>query len=210
MGIALPAAAYLIFTHPPALVTRRTGITEQGFFLWLAQSVAVVVAMVLGTLQAARRQLGHRGKLLALGWVGPDPGRLCFPAALLAMPLGAILPGWMTKNDTLEFAGYATILGFVGFPLLWLLWLAGGSFFGSTARKLHRAVLMQASAPFVAIALAATALVIPWVYSQEKAWTNEIRYEALSPDNTIFESRLEREHAGWIARDLLNQLEAMK
>ncbi|RYD67492.1 MAG: hypothetical protein EOP83_02705 [Verrucomicrobiaceae bacterium] len=210
LGIALPAAVYLLSTHPPGLVTRRIGITEQGFFLWLAQSVAVVVAMLSGTLQATRRQLDRRGKLLALGWIGPDPGRLCFPAALLAMPLGAILPGWMTKNDTIEFAGYATILGFVGFPLLWLLWQAVGSFFGSAARKLHRSVLMHATVPFVAIALASTATAIPWVYSQEKAWTKEIRYEALAPDNTIFESRLEREYAGWIARDLLNQLEAVK
>lgn len=210
MGIALPAAVYLLSTHPPGLITRRIGITEQGFMLWLAQSVAVVVAMLLGTLQAARRQLDRRGNLLALGWVGPDPGRLCFPAALLVMPLGAILPGWMTKNDTLEFAGYATILGFVDFPLLWLLWQAVGSLHGSSARKLHRAVLMHATAPFVAIALAATALLIPWVYSQEKAWTKEISYEALTPGNTVFESRLEREYAGWIARDLLNQLEAVK
>ncbi|HEY1121482.1 MAG TPA: hypothetical protein VGE67_07765 [Haloferula sp.] len=210
IGIALPASVYLLFTHPPGLITRRIGITEQGFFLWLAQSVAVVVAMMLGTLQATRRQLDRRGNLLALGWVGPDPGRLCFPAALLAMPLGAILPGWMTKNETLEFAGYATILGFVGFPLLWLLWQAVGSLQGSSARKLHRAVLMQATAPFVAVALAATAMTIPWVYSQEKAWTKEIRFEALTPDNTIFEPRLEREYAGWIARDLLNQMEAAK
>jgi MFS family permease len=209
-GVALPMAVYFFSTHPPGIITRRFGITEQVFVLWLAQSVALVVAVVLGTLQSARRQLGRRGKILALGWVGPEPGRLCFPAALLAMPLGAILPGWMAHNDMIEMAGYATIVGFVGFPLLWLLWQACGSFTGTPARKLHRSVLMHSAAPFLAVALVITAIAIPWVYSQEKAWTKQIRYEALGPDNTMFESRLEREHAEWIARDLLHRLEEVE
>lgn len=209
-GVALPMAVYFLSTHPPGLITRRFGITEQGFFLWLAQSVALVVAVLLGTLQSARRQLGRRGKILALGWVGPDPGRLCFAAALLTMPLGAILPGWMEHNDTIEMAGYATAIGLVGFPLLWLLWQACGSINGSLARRLHRSVLMDAAAPFVAIALTIIAIAIPCVYASEKTWTKEIRYEALTPDNTMFEPRLERDYAEWIARDLLNQLEAVK
>lgn len=210
IGVALPVAVYALSTHPPGLLTRAVGITEQGFVLWLAQSAALVVAVMLGTLQAVRRQLGRRGKVLALGWVGPDPGRPCFPAALLTMPLGAVLPGWMAHNSTVEMAGYTTIIGLAGFPLLWLLWQAIGTFNGSPARKLHRSVLMHAAAPFVAIALAVTAMAIPWAYAEEKAWTKEIRYEALSPDNTIFESRLEREYAAWIARDLVTRLEAMK
>jgi hypothetical protein len=209
-GVALPMAVYFLSTHPPRLVTRRFAITEQGFILWLAQSVALVVAVVLGTLQSARRQLGRRGKILALNWVGPDPGRLYFPAVLLAMPLGAILPSWMAHNSTIEMAGYATITGLAGFPMLWLLCQAVGSFAGSPARKLHRSVLMHAAAPFVAVALAIIAIAIPWVYAGEKTWTKEIRYEALTPDNTLFEPRLEREYAGWIARDLLNHLEAVK
>jgi hypothetical protein len=210
IGVALPSAVYLLSTHPPGLVTRRYGITEQGFYVWLAQSMALVVAVILGTLQSIRRQLDGRAKFLALGWVGPDPGRLCFPAALLAMPLGAVLPNWMVRNQTIEMAGYANIIGLVGFPLLWLIWQAVGCFNGSPARKLHRSVLMHATAPFVTIALAATALAIPWVYAEEKACTKEIRYEKLGPDNTLFESRLEREYAAWIARDLLDHLEAVK
>ena len=169
VGVVLPVAVYLLSTHPPGLITRRTNLTEQAFFLWLAQAVALVVAVVLGTLQSARRQLDRRGKILALGWVGPDPGRLCFPAALLAMPLGAILTAWMERNATIEMAGYATIAGLVGFPLLWLLWQAGESLRGSPARMLHRAVLMHTAAPFVAVAVVIIAVTIPWVYAQEKA-----------------------------------------
>jgi hypothetical protein len=126
------------------------------------------------------------------------------------MPLGAILPGWMAHNETIEMAGYATIAGLVGFPLLWLLWQAHGSITGPLVRRLHRSVSMHAVAPFVALALTIVAITIPCVYASEKAWTKESRYEALTPDNTLFEPRLEREYAEWIARDLLNHLEAVK
>ncbi|MCW1887279.1 hypothetical protein OKA04_21250 [Luteolibacter flavescens] len=211
MGIVLPVGLYLLSTHPPGLINRQHSITEHGFILWLAQSAALVVAVILGILQTARRQLGQRGGMLSLGWIGPDPGRICFPAALLAIPLGSLLPKEaMRWHDAAEIASYATIAGLVGFPLLWLLWQAVGCFNGPSSRILHRSVLLHAAAPFASIALVVVTAAIPWAYATEKAWTKQIRYEAFGPGNTVFEPRLEREHASWLARDMLERLEAVK
>ena len=89
IGVILPATVYLLSTRLPWLGTRDASISAIGFFLWIGQSVAFVVSVLLGTLQATRRQLGRRGAVLSLGWVGLDPGRLSFPAALAIMPLAA-------------------------------------------------------------------------------------------------------------------------
>jgi hypothetical protein len=209
IGVILPATVYLLSTRLPWLGTRDTSISAIGFFLWIGQSVAFVVSVLLGTLQATRRQLGRRGAVLSLGWVGPDPGRLSFPAALAIMPLAAILPLCMHWWPNV-LAMAAIVVGcLLAFPLVWLMIQAVGCFNGPEARKLHRSVLLHAARPFIAIALILPALAIPWVHAEEKAWTREIRFESLA-ETSFFGSRLEREYGDWIVREILTELDAME
>lgn len=210
LGVVLPAGVYLISTRLPWLSPREFGLSFQGFLLWLAQAVALVVSILLGTLQAARRQLGRRGAVLALGWVGRDPGRLCYPIALAVMPAAAVVgrtAGWWPDAADMIVV---LVWGLLGFPLVWLLWQAVGCFTGAAERRLHRATLMHSAAPFVALALVLAAAAIPLVHAEERRWTKQIRYEALSPESSIFESRLEREYGAWIARETLERLDEMK
>ncbi|MCW1926086.1 hypothetical protein OKA05_26235 [Luteolibacter arcticus] len=209
VGVILPAIVYLFSTRMPWLGFRDESISEIGFMLWIAQSVAFAVSVLLGTLQVARQRLGRRGALLALGWVGPDPGRLCFPAALAIMPLASIVPRVMGPwPDALAMA--AVMLGcLLGFPLIWLIIQAVGCFNGPQARKLHRSVLMSAAHPFIAIAIILPCLAILWVHAEEKAWTREIRFESLA-DTSFFGSRLEREYGDWIVRQILMKLDALE
>jgi hypothetical protein len=209
IGVILPAMVYLLSTRLPWLGTRDTSISAIGFFLWIGQSVALAVSILLGTLQAIRRQLGRGGAVLSLGWVGPDPGRLSFPAALAIMPLAAILPPCMHWWPNV-LAMAAIVAGcLLAFPLVWLIVQAVGCFNGPEARKLHRSVLLHAARPFVAIALLLPCLAIPWVHAEEKAWTREIRFESLA-DTSFFGSRLEREYGDWIVREILTELDAME
>jgi hypothetical protein len=209
IGGILPAIVYLLSTRLPWLGARDTSISAIGFFLWIGQSVAFVLSVLLGTLQAMRRQLGRRGAVLSLGWVGPDPGRLSFPAALAIMPLAAILPLCLHRwPDVLAMA--AIVAGcLLAFPLVWLIIQAVGCFNGPEARKLHRSALLHAARPFIAIALILPCLAIPWVHAEEKAWTREIRFESLA-DTSFFGSRLEREYGDWIVRQILMELDAME
>jgi hypothetical protein len=209
IGVILPATVYLLSTRLPWLGTRDTSISAIGFFLWIGQSVAFVVSVLLGTLQATRRRLGRRGAVLSLGWVGPNPGRLSFLAALAIMPLAAILPLCMYRWPNV-LAMAATVAGcLLAFPLVWIIIQAVGCFIGPEARKLHRSVLLHAVRPFIAIALILPALAIPWIHAEEKAWTREIRYESLA-DTSFFISRLEREDGDWIVRQILMELDAME
>jgi hypothetical protein len=209
IGVILPAIVYLLSTRLPWLGMRDTSISAIGFFLWIGQSVAFVVSVLLGTLQTTRRQLGRRGAVLSLGWVGPDPGRPSFPAALAMMPLATILPLCMQWwPNTLVMA--AIVAGcLLAFPLVWLIVQAMGCFKGPQARKLHRSVLMSATQPFIAIALILPALAIPWIHAEERAWTREIRFESLA-ETSFFGSRLEREYGDWIVREILTELDAME
>ncbi|MEK7950528.1 hypothetical protein [Luteolibacter soli] len=209
IGVILPTVVYLLSTRLPWLGARDISISAIGFFLWIGQSVAFVVSVLLGTLQATRRRLGRRGAVLSLGWVGPDPGRLSFPAALAIMPLAAILPlcmHWWPNALAMAAIAAGCLLAF---PLVWLVVQAGGCFNGPQARKLHRSVLLHAVRPFIAIALILPALAIPWVHAEERAWTREIRFESLA-DTSFFGSRLEREYGDWIVREILTELDTLE
>ena len=208
-GVLLPSVVYLISTRLPLLGARDLSISQMGFFLWIAQSTAFAVSIVLGTLQATRSRLGRRGKVLALGWVGPDFGRFCFLEALMVMPLAGILLRVMRPWPEALPTATVILWCLLAFPIVWMLIQAIGCFNGPAARKLHRSVLIHAAAPFIAIALILPALAIPWVHAEEKAWTREIRFESLA-DNTLFTSRLEREYGEWLVREALEKLDELE
>lgn len=208
-GVILPAAVYLLSTRLPWLESRDASISAIGFFLWIGQSVAFVVAALLGTLQTTRRRIGRHGNVLSLGWVGPDMGRLGFPIALTIMPLTAVLTLCM-QSWPHAMEAVAIVAGcLLAYPLLWLIIQAAGYFIGPEARKLHRSVLMHAARPFVAGTLILPALAIPGVHAEERAWTREVRFESLE-ETSFFGSRLDREYGDWITEEILRELEAME
>lgn len=208
-GVLLPAIVYVISTRLPLLGARDISISAMGFFLWIAQATAFAVSVVLGTLQATRSRLGHRGRVLALGWVGPDFGRLCFLEALMVMPLAGILLRVMRPWPDALPTATGILWCLLAFPIVWMLILAIGCINGPAARKLHRSVLLHAAAPFIAIALVLPTIVIPRIHAEERAWTREIRFESLA-DNTFFSSRLEREYGEWLVRGVLGNLDELE
>jgi hypothetical protein len=120
LGVLLPAGLYVFSTRVPWMDSRDLSLSANRFFLWLEQAVALVVAIVLGTLQATRWRLGRRGAVLALGWVGVDPGRLLFPVTLALIPIASVLSKLAESWNA--SAPWAAILvaALLAFPLLWL------------------------------------------------------------------------------------------
>lgn len=210
LGLLLPVGLYIFSTRVPWMEPREFSLSADRFFLWLAQAAALVVAIVLGTLQATRWRLGRRGAVLALGWVGVDPGRLFYPVTLALIPIASVLSNladsW-DQSDPLEAIFVASLLAF---PLLWLALLARGCFHATAERTLHRATLMLAARPYVAAAMVAAALAIPAIHREEKYWTAQADFEVLKSGHTVFVPRFEVEYGQWIVTETLRRLDEME
>jgi hypothetical protein len=210
LGVLLPAGLYVFSTRVPWLDPREFSLSGNRFFLWLAQAVALVVAIVLGTLQATRCRLGRRGAVLALGWVGVDPGRLFYPVTLALIPTASVLSklaeSW-NQSDPLAAVLVASLLAF---PLIWLALLARGCFHANPERTLHRATLMTAARPFVAAAMLATAFAIPAIHREEKHWTAQADFDSMKNGHSVFVPRFEVEYGQWIAKETLRRLDEME
>jgi hypothetical protein len=209
-GLLLPAGLYVFSTRIPWMESRELTLSADGFYLWLAQAAALVVAIVLGTLQSTRWRLGRRGAVLALGWVGVDPGRLLFPVTLALIPIASVLSklaeSW-NQSDPLAAVLVASLLAF---PLIWLAMIAIGSFRHAPDRTLHRATLMVAARPYVAAAMVATAFAISSIHREEKHWTTQADFDALKSGHTVFVPRFEVEYGQWIAQETLRRLDEME
>jgi hypothetical protein len=210
LGVLLPAGLYVFSTRVPWMEPREFSLSGDRFFLWLAQAVALVVAIVLGTLQAARWRLGRRGAVLALDWVGVDPGRLLYPVTLALIPIASILSKLAESWNA--SAPWAAILvaALLAFPLIWLFTIAVGGFRHTPERTLHRATLMVAARPFVAAAMVATVFAISSIHREEKYWTAQADFDDLKSGYTVFVPRFEVEYGRWIAQETLRRLDEME
>lgn len=211
LGVVLPAAVYLLSTRLPWMEPREFGLSGTRFFLWLIQAVALVVAIVLGTLQATRRRLGRRGAVLALAWVGFDPGRLLLPVALAIIPIASVIS--RATEDWSATEAYTTlgiVASMLGVPLLWQAVLMFISFRRFAAHTLHRAILMTAARPYVAAAMVAAVCAISWIHREEKHWTSRAEFDAVKSGHTVFVPRTEVEYGRWIAQETLRRLDEME
>jgi hypothetical protein len=210
LGVLLPAGLYVFSTRVPWMEPREFSLSGDRFYLWLAQAAALVVAVVLGTLQAARWRLGRRGTVLALGWVGVDPGRVLFPVTLALIPIASVLSKLADSWNQSDPLAAVLIASLLAFPLLWLAMLARGCFHSASERTLHRATLMVAARPFVAAAMLATAFAIPAIHREEKHWTAQADFDVLKSGHTVFVPRFEVEYGRWIAQETLRRLDEME
>ena len=210
LGVLLPAGLYVFSTRVPWMDSREFSLSANRFFLWLEQAVALVVAIVLGTLQATRWRLGRRGAVLALGWVGVDPGRLLFPVTLALIPIASVLSklaeSWNPSEPWLPIL----VAALLAFPLIWLVMIASGCFRHAPDRTLHRATLMVAARPYVAAAMVATAFAISSIHREEKHWTAQADFDDLKSGYTVFVPRFEVEYGQWIAQETLRRLDEME
>jgi hypothetical protein len=189
---------------------REFSLSGNRFFLWLAQAVALVVAIVLGTLQATRWRLGRRGAVLALGWVGVDPGRLFYPVTLALIPTASVLSKLAESWNQSGPLAAVLVASLLAFPLIWLALLARGCFHATPERTLHSATLMTAARPFVAAAMLATAFAIPAIHREEKHWTAQADFDAMKNGHNVFVPRFEVEYGRWIAKETLRRLDEME
>lgn len=174
------------------------------------QAVALVVAIVLGTLQAARWRLGRRGAVLALDWVGVDPGRLFYPVTLALIPIASVISKLAESWNLSEPWAPILVASLLAFPLIWLFIIAIGCFRHAPDRTLHRATLMVAARPFVAAAMVATVFAISSIHREEKYWTAQADFDDLKSGHTVFVPRFEVEYGQWIAQETLRRLDEME
>lgn len=210
LGVLLPAGLYVFSTRVPWMDSRDLSLSANRFFLWLIQAVALVVAIVLGTLQAARWRLGRRGAVLALGWVGVDPGRLHFPVTLALIPIASVLSKLAESWNLSEPWAPILVASLLAFPLIWLFTIAVGGFRQTPERTLHRATLMISARPFVAAAMVATVFAISSIHREEKYWTAQADFDDLKSGHTVFVPRFEVEYGQWIAQETLRRLDEME
>jgi hypothetical protein len=210
LGVLLPVGLYIFSTRVPWMEPREFSLSGDRFYLWLAQAVALVVGIVLGTLQATRWRLGRRGAVLALGWVGVDPGRLSLPVALALIPIASVISQLTESWDSSEPWAAFLVASLAAFPMLWLAMLAIGCFRHAPERTLHRATLMIAARPFVAAAMVAAAFAIPAIHREEKHWTAQADFDVLKSGHTVFVPRFEVEYGRWIAQETLRRLDEME
>lgn len=210
LGLLLPAGLYVFSTRVPWMEPREFSLSGDRFCLWLIQAVALVVAIVLGTLQATRWRLGRRGAVLALGWVGVDPGRLLFPVTLALIPIASVLSKLAESWNLSEPWAPILVASLLAFPLIWLFIIAIGCFRHAPDRKLHRATLMVAARPFVAAAMVAAAFATPAIHLEEKHWTAQADFDVLKSGHTVFVPRFEVEYGQWIAQETLRRLDEME
>lgn len=210
LSLLLPVGLYVFSTRVPWMEPREFSLSGNRFFLWLIQAVALVVAIVLGTLQATRWRLGRRGAVLALGWVGVDPGRLHFPVTLALIPIASVLSKLAESWNLSEPWAPILVASLLAFPLIWLFIIAIGCFRRAPDRTLHRATLMVAARPFVAAAMVATVFAISSIHREEKYWTAQADFDDLKSGHTVFVPRFEVEYGQWIAQETLRRLDEME
>ncbi len=207
LGVLLPAGLYAFSTRLPWMDPREFSLSGDRFFLWLLQALALVVAIVLGTLQAARWRLGRRGAVLALGWIGGDPGRLVLAVVLALIPMASVISQLNEAWNLSEPWAAILVAAMLAFPVLWLAVLAIGCFRHAPDRALHRATLMVAARPFVAAAMAAAAVAIPAIHREEKKWTARADFDAMKNGHNVLVPRSETEYGRWIANETLRRLD---
>jgi hypothetical protein len=209
-GVLLPVGLYVFSTRVPWMEPREFSLSGNRFLLWITQALALVVAIVLGTLQATRWRLGRRGSVLALGWVGVDPGRLFYPVALALIPIASVLSQLAESWNQPDSLAAALVASLLVFPLLWVAMLALGCFRHAPDRTLHRATLMVAARPFVALATVASVFAISALHREEKHWTARADFDAMKSGHSVFVPRFEIEYGQWIARETLRRLDEME
>lgn len=209
-GIAVPAMVYAAVVHAPWSRSRDFMIDDGQFEKMLVQLSALSVSVMLCTLQTIRWRLGRRGAVLALGWNGFDPGWWLVPMALSAMPMAEYLPEMFEKWSVDDDWTITALWSLVGLPFAWVVVLAGGHLFGSAERRLHRAIVLKAMAPFMAMAMILAAMTISLLHRVEKEWTRKIDFEAVTAERIAFETRVKRERADWLQAEQLKFLRALE
>lgn len=210
VGIALPGLIYVGMVHVPWSRSRDFMLEDGRFNIMVVQLSALLVAVILCTLQAIRWRLGRRGAALALGWHGFDPGWWLFPMALSAIPAAEYLPEMFEKWSVDEDWTAAALWSLVGLPVAWLIVLATGHLWGSVERQVHRASLVRALLPFMTLAMILSAMTIPLLHREEKKWTRQIDFEAVTPERLFFETRVDIEYANWLQSEQLKYLRALE
>jgi hypothetical protein len=209
-GIALPGLIHVGLVHGPWSRSRDFMIVEWRFSIMVVQLSALWVAVILCTVQAIRWRLGRRGAVLALGWHGFDPGWWLVPMSLSAIPVAEYLPAMFEKWSVDEDWMIAALWLPVVLPFAWLIVLATGHLWGSVERRLHRAIVLRALAPLMALAMILAAMAIPLLHRVEKGWTRQIDFDAVVPERLSFETRLDIEHANWLQAEQLRHLRELE
>ena len=188
---------------------REFALSETRFFLWLAQGLALVLSVVLGSLDTASRCLNRRAPMLALRWRHRDYSWAFGWAALLTIPLASVMARFNPGNDLQELMCWSSVASMVGVPLLWVVNLAVFLFAGIEARKLHRAILLRTLAMPLASASLLVAASIPLLRAEERFWVARIDFDALHPDHNIFSPKPEIEYAAWFGSEVRRAAEEM-
>jgi hypothetical protein len=202
LGVVLPFTLYLVSTRVRWIDPREFALSETRFFLWLAQSLGLVLAVILITLDTAGRCLNRRCPILALRWRPRDYTWAFGWAALLFIPVASVMARFDPRGDLHEFMFWASVAFMVGTPFLYLCSLAVFTLAGSSSRKLHRAILLRTLAMPLALASLLVAVSIPRLRAEERFWVARIDFEALHPDYNIFSPKPEIEYAAWIGTEV--------
>lgn len=207
-GVALPVAVYLISER--LLGSRDHSLNQWHFLLWAAQWLGLFFSILLVTLRTARWRLQKRAALLGFGWLRMDFGRICIGLALSMMPAAMLVEKsqapWGPSASWWEQPTWSIWIVHL-FLIFWLTVQLLGCFADPAKRKIQRAALTRAMIPGVACALMLAALAMPRIYQEEIFWTQRLGFEALTPENSIVTSRLDREMADWTGRQILRALD---
>ncbi len=209
-GIAVPSMVYAAVVHAPWSRSLDFMIDQRHFDKMLVQLSALSVSVMICTLQTIRWSLGRRGAALALGWNGFDPGWWLVPMALSGIPVAEYLPEMFDKWSVDDDWTITALWSLVGLPFAWLVVLAIGHLSGSAERRLHRAIILKAMAPFMAMAMILAAMTISLLHRVEKKWTRQIDFEAVTAARIAFESRVNSEHANWLRAEQLRHLRELE
>ena len=205
-GVLVPAGIYALATRTEWLSPRGFTLGEDRFFIWLIQAATFAALVILWTIQASRRCLAKRGRILVLGWPGSNPGIWLTALAVTGMMAGPRLLEAMPDETFFKKALWAALGAMAALPWLWIVVLASGQV-ASAERSLHRATLVRTIAPFIAAAMALLAVSIPAVYAAERHWVSHMDFDALRPQTNIFFPRTELEHADWVGGEIRKSLD---
>lgn len=202
LGLVLPFALYVVSTRLPWMDPRESALGGARFFLWLAQALALVLAIILISLDATSRRLHRRAPQLALRWRPRDRTWAFGWLALLFIPSASLMARLHPVTHTQEMIFWSFVVFMVGMPLAWALNLAVFMFAGGKARQLHRAILLRSLVLPLALASLLVASAIPLLRAEELHWVGRIDHDALHPDHTIFSPRAEHDYAAWIGSEV--------
>jgi hypothetical protein len=202
LGVVLPFTLYLVSTRARWIDPREFALSETRFFLWLAQSLGLVLAVILITLDTAGRCLNRRSPMLALRWRPLDYTWTFGWTALLFIPVASVMARFDPRGELREFMFWSSVAFMVGTPFLYLCSLAVFTLAGSPSRKLHRAILLRTLAMPLALASLLVAVSIPRLRAEERFWVARIDFEALHPDYNIFSPKPEIEYAAGMAGEV--------